>query len=1514
MPQKQTIMWTALPNGIKSGGSVLQLSVFVSPRLETTEGLPRPQLSQFPDFVAWTAKMQKVQFAVQFEGSAAVPATRVGPAVEPELWAALFKPTTYVAPYQVIDYSDHIIYAHPVANVSAFVKSQYQKVGAASPTEFPARSLVSQQLAPLSLYEAPATPAPVAQQVGVKAGTKPAAAKPVMQQVVIPTPLKTFVSTLRPHVQSSATRNLNALIRPSLSLKSTAVDAFQSIYQEMQQNRAVRSSATLQPTRDFLQVRMQYPKLTGDITPLTPPDIDFHELVSTLGNYPELMRRLGLVIDLEVPIPSGVANSTVKVLPSWPADAAPSSFSTDVSPKTACTLDAGKGRFFARPETADSKIVGGLLNLSDEKSYPVVHVDVPGSALKMVNLADRLASSSVLQTAAASSALHPMALTTSTAQQSTAGTQAATAAEAEATAPLPALRTAGISLAQTNRASWLAGVMAKTALKNQALAGNAPDQVINYADDLVRGYRVDVWDGQSKSWHSLCRRKGTYNFFEANLTRQYDDEGFVQLGVTQPVASTSGGEPPKDLYLQESMFTWNGWSLCAPRPGKTIAPDGTPQRLDDPAIAQTRASSDFKMVASFAPQPGSLPRLRFANTYRVRARVVDLAGNSLAYDVPDPADFSMATGPHLYTRYEPVVAPLAVVTRTLDGTKSPGESLYRPVIRSNYDKSASDYASLYASLVSDSDYKGYTLRLIAPPKTSEAMAERHSMFDSPSGAMKKDSATYQMIAVKADGAFALDPLTRLPIQPKLEIPYLPDPLCRGASLALLDSASHVTATAPPLSFYPSAVDWPGAVPLLLKVTEGAGKTSWQWDEGSRTLTVQLAKAEVATFNLSSWLGDGDVGARNQQSLGVWSWIVEAAPANLAQLKQSVASGRHWMVTPSHAIVLVHAVQQPLIAPQFHSLAPNRQLGETFAYIADDQAMPIDGKSTVKVDFEAAWQEPLDDPSDPNGPKTLNGSAHVKEWKITADQTAIEIKTSVALPQSSVSEATPVTPAAKSKTHVVAAPVVQQKVVMPDGKAASAKVISPVTALKPGTLIPTDVRAVRPVEVFPATLKFGYSWRHDFGDTKYRKVNYSAVATTRFAEYFPIKDPAQLSRTSPAVAVDVPNSARPPRPEVLYVVPTFEWEKKSQVTVDKNGVQVGPVTIPNLKGVGTISARKGGGLRVYLDRPWYGSGDGELLGVIIWPNPALPIFPVASPIVKGKKGKSVSTQDTAALAVSQQRNTAGAKAAASLLAATSQVPEVLRQLVTQWGMDPIWQTTPLPQDLPRLENFENTVKTATNLTLEELADKAEPSPDYYRVGVAGYKPEYDKDRGLWYCDINLNFGNSYFPFIRMALVRYQPISVENAHLSRVVLADFAQLTPDRTATIVVDPKNPKKIDLAVVGTSYQASKAAAGPSTMEVTVEAKPVGADGDLGWVPVPEATISLGAQTSPAATVWRGQIRLDRYKVPKLQELRLVIREYETFLADATQPQMGIAAMVSPTQPARRLVYADVLKIGPSA
>ena len=53
---KQTLNWTALPNGYDSDDRrLLRLSVLVSPRLEPDGGSSR--LDQFPDFVDWPATL-----------------------------------------------------------------------------------------------------------------------------------------------------------------------------------------------------------------------------------------------------------------------------------------------------------------------------------------------------------------------------------------------------------------------------------------------------------------------------------------------------------------------------------------------------------------------------------------------------------------------------------------------------------------------------------------------------------------------------------------------------------------------------------------------------------------------------------------------------------------------------------------------------------------------------------------------------------------------------------------------------------------------------------------------------------------------------------------------------------------------------------------------------------------------------------------------------------------------------------------------------------------------------------------------------------------------------------------------------------------------------------------------------------------------------------------------------------------------------------------------------------------
>ena len=65
------------------------------------------------------------------------------------------------------------------------------------------------------------------------------------------------------------------------------------------------------------------------------------------------------------------------------------------------------------------------------------------------------------------------------------------------------------------------------------------------------------------------------------------------------------------------------------------------------------------------------------------------------------------------------------------------------------------------------------------------------------------------------------------------------------------------------------------------------------------------------------------------------------------------------------------------------------------------------------------------------------------------------------------------------------------------------------------------------------------------------------------------------------AVEVLSTARPKAPVISQVVPAWQLKGPSG-SVASGGISV---------------TRTGGFLRVYLNRPWYGSGDGELLGVV-----------------------------------------------------------------------------------------------------------------------------------------------------------------------------------------------------------------------------------------------------------------------------------------------------------------------------
>ncbi|MFL6708602.1 MAG: hypothetical protein ACJ8HI_10395 [Massilia sp.] len=133
---------------------------------------------------------------------------------------------------------------------------------------------------------------------------------------------------------------------------------------------------------------------------------------------------------------------------------------------------------------------------------------------------------------------------------------------------------------------------------------------------------------------------------------------------------------------------------------------------------------------------------------------------------------------------------------------------------------------------------------------------------------------------------------------------------------------------------------------------------------------------------------------------------------------------------------------------------------------------------------------------------------------------------------------------------------------------------------------------------------------------------------------------------------------------------------------------------------------------------------------------------------------------------------------------------------------------------------------------------------------------------------------------------------DAHLSRVVLAEFAQLMQDRSASIAFDPLDLTRFELAVTGLTY----AGPGAASVRATVQTQPADAEGELAWVPVSVTPLRAAVGAGPD-TLWTASMILPAPRGAR--PFRLLIEEFETYPVDTSGGK---------TQ--TRLVYADTMQL----
>ncbi|HVF14562.1 MAG TPA: hypothetical protein VM942_08180, partial [Acidimicrobiales bacterium] len=790
---RQTFIWTALPNGTKqllpSSLEVgLTLSVFVTPRLQHSVGETRPlTLADFPDLHNWPETVNQMQFLVTFDRGVPLPAAKVsllGVPADPDRWGALFKTDLRVEPYRFDDHSGDTWLSYPAGELARRIREGY--VDATSPDAGGGVELLEL----VGLLE----------RLLFEKLTLPIVVPPALRPLIDALPDPAIIADLRsltgilgtiggeppvhiPGLPPVTIPGLPPVGLPPVGIPPVDIPGVPPVVGPGIPPVGTPPLGTIRnPLSEFMGFHM--PPLRKERPERLPENrlrqlLDFHEIVSALGDYPAVLRALGLVVDLTIAVPPDLAEAllsahTVQVRPVRLPTVGQIQ-TLDVSPATGCFLDGDL--FLAAPRPQDPETARGLLDLADGR-YQVEQFDIDGTMFKIQGEERSVAS---------------LAGTLNPTMPKDVG--------------FPALRTAGITVVRDDLAERFArkaqqakarNAVVETAERAGLVSADAGDV---FAEDLTAGYRVDVWDDVSATWHSLHKRETDFAFVgsqpDASMPN-VENEGMTQLVATKhptpedPSRVPAGTTAP--ILVSPAVLTWEGWSLSVPRPGRHITnPDPDPRHSatnERPTDPDRRALNGVNLSVSNRTTSGSgLPRLRIGRTYRLRARLVDLAGNSRRHDEADlsvrPEGLPQSSEAIRYGRFEPVGTPFVL----LDRPPREGESVEWIVARSD----PLDSESLAAS-------DAATHRDFVPPRIGQLLAEQHGMLDTPGGKLDGSPEMYELLKKRDRGEFLAVPalpahgthVKRVPLEGPLKIPYLPDPMARGVLFVGLPGAPSAT--------------------------------------------------------------------------------------------------------------------------------------------------------------------------------------------------------------------------------------------------------------------------------------------------------------------------------------------------------------------------------------------------------------------------------------------------------------------------------------------------------------------------------------------------------------------------------------------------------------------------------------------------------------------------------------------------------------------------------------------------
>ena len=1511
----------ALPYS-RAADADFHVSLFISPDL-TPDGAVG-KLSQFEHFRKWAAVLRDNATIELFDEHSPIPAKPLRDPLDPELWEAVFPPGTPVRGRTPLDWS----------------KRRWRTFRAAELHD------AAKVLHAAAVFASPVSPPP--------------ASRHPLREVIFRLGVKFRGG--RTYDESDITRQLDQMIGENLrkGAKPPSLAELESMVNDTEPLR--RFALQLHRARRFyerpeaLEEYKDRP-IEGHNRPRPDkPDPDFHERCTLVSDHPSLQRRLGLVLDLRVDDPSRLDAS------SW--------LSARIVPRgdtSACRLTrtrcAAVGDDLVTVPTGDDWD-RGRLRLGDRQRFALLDVDPDGAALKL----DRYLWS-FPRFALAESNDEPVH------------------------AAPPALRSVGFTVVRNEKALDTQDKLARQVALH-ATANNPAPPLLS-TEDVNQGLRVEVWDDEAKAWFSLHERRITAAVADHGVVASdLPEEGFIQGTTTTetpdvddspvhvhesvfgwegwslsaprpgkrvrhedgneivedpasnpepvtPLVVTNAVEPgtlPRLRYGRSYAFRAWGVDLAGnsrPHLIGTVPPPssatvsavssvlesiGARHAVAAPLESRLRGETEAVVAQSgpkpepptvnveaaegvLAPQAESerevlrrLRRVRGARprTARVaadRASLVERAfgaslaenaeplvastavveANSVGRLVAAPAVISPGVISGLVTtvtplkpflRWDPVQPPTVVARHPL----SAGESLRQVVIRSGVTQDMETLEitvtppdAYAAGVPAELRYRATGERHLAPPKTSQTEAELHGAFDGAIGTSDANLHRQALaVALREAGSFfdvdvprLDDPSVRDP-QPGIALAHDPEvppstmkalPLSTGEAPAPGQYIVHDTDQLV-LPYLPDVL----ARGISLVFPEAGRDRHIPFPFGTEGFTARYPGSwpERLPFRLVLHGSDELTGALAGTTLGIG-----LPPGDIQRFRLASSLDRAeldlfgiWRSLPK-AIRDNHDVAEAAADGWLWALTPFDDITLVHAVPRPLEA-PRPTQLFALRPATDATEAHIVGAVDVHGPSTdsLTLEAH---WIDPIDD--LSMPAPHTLTQQGVAFTTKIRP--EEDLAVLGAMAGQTE----------------------DTLV--KIPSVGPVWIHLPV--------HQLGDTKHRTISYRFRAATRFPEYF---DPQTLapadngndlpvddgqSVVGPEVVVSVPSSALPAPPIVHSVLPLFRWESGTEPEQ--------PVA---------VRRRRRAGVRLYLERPWFSSGEDELLGVLLAP------------------GGDDTNHHT---------------------------------VVSQWGADPVWLSAPVERRAMFLE-LDNLLRVTG---LDDDPGDALPvvPPGTHRlaadsqnrsVTVLGYRPQFSADRNMWYVDVAIEPGDSFWPFVRLAVARYQPDSIAGCHLSKHVRCDFVQLTPERTTSVSrTDVRHVRVVMSGPVGLRTVPGRRGLGflrqPPTFEELVDAVATNRTvvarlqrrdpeipTDLGWENVSAVELVIrGFGETAWEAAWVGELTAPE-DIPLQRPgdqpgWRVVVEEWERLAGDPAD--LGFIGIVPPPPVwEQRLIYADEITL----